>query len=88
MLSPLSSFMVHCVTSIDLSLRQTPSPVRVRLSTLAVMLHPQRRIMSRVDIGQFGLLHIQHGIDRRDKHALLGIGDEQIIDAAQSPRQG
>ncbi len=39
--------------------------------------------MPRVDVRQFILFKIQHGIHRRDEHPLLGIGDQQIVHAAQ-----
>ena len=37
--------------------------------------------MPGVDVGQFVIIHIEHGIDCRHKHSLARIGDQQVVDA-------
>ena len=39
--------------------------------------------MSRVDVGQLIIIHIQHGIYSRDEHALFCVGQQQFVDTRQ-----
>ena len=72
--------MVRCFENQTLRRAEGHACTRQALHA-SITFDPQRRIVPRVDVGQFIFVHIEHGVDSRHEHTLLRVRDQEIVDA-------